>query len=443
METSPDMSHLSDLKLPEKVFLSGADCFHLMLELNSKKHRSNNNVIRIILHFDTEETIRPILNNIQASPLIHWMCNISLVNPFLFQKPYWKYTPSNKSIHINRHVCEQNQTIPDELLHRKIHIDSHCLIEFDVISYASKKVALVMSWHHIIMDGRGSGMLLQHISNNSPLKPELLPDFFPKENNNTSLFQYIKNMYEVKAFIEKSSQAPIASVAKNNTSDKSNFKIKTICFSKTETEKIDSNAKKNGARFGSNIFLMSCCAHIVHQINLKRQSPGTIWIPIPQDGRKRGGFGPVISNCISFLFYRLQVSDLSSVKQTVQSVNQQLAEQLKQDMPRKYNLLLNMMRHIPLKLYHFLSTNASKGVVASFLYSSAGEDFWDMNSLMNQSMSDVLILPPSSFPPGLTFSFLRFNNQLKMNIVYCEETISTEELLLIENHIKTFILGDY
>lgn len=112
-------------------------------------------------------------------------------------------------------------------------------------------------------------------------------------------------------------------------------------------------------------------------------------------------------------------------------------------MPKKYNMLLNMMRHIPLKLYHFLSTNASKGVVASFLYSSAGEDFRDLNSLTNKPANDVLILPPSTFPPGLTFSFLRFNGNLKMNIVYCEDTISTKELDLIELNIKKYILGDY
>jgi hypothetical protein len=167
--------------------------------------------------------------------------------------------------------------------------------------------------------------------------------------------------------------------------------------------------------------------------------PLILIVPIPQDGRKRGGFGPIISNCISFLFYRLSINDLSSVKQTVQSINLQLAEQLKLDMPRKYNMLLDMMRYIPLKLYHFLSTNASKGVVASFLYSSAGEDYWDMNTLSNKPLDDVLILPPATFPPGLTFSFLRFNNNLKMNIVYCEETISNKELELINEIRLKFI----
>lgn len=437
------MSQNFDLKFPKKVYLSGSDCFHLMLEINSKKHFSSNNVIRIIFHFDDETSVEPIITNIKSSPLITWLCNISLVKGVLFQKPYWKYKNRGNKITIKTHFCDTDKSISNEILHRKINIHSDCPIEFDVIKYVSKKVALIISWHHIIMDGRGSGMLLQHLNHQTPVSNKSFSEFFPNNKSETSLFQYIKNMYEVKAFIEKSSKAPISTISKGKSTGQNDFKTKTIVFNTLETEKIDSNSKKNGARFGSNIFLMSCCAHLVHEINLLRQSPGTIWIPIPQDGRKRGGFGPIISNCISFLFYRLTVSDLTSVKQTVQSINLQLAEQINLDMPRKYNMLLNMMRHIPLKLYHFLSTNASKGVVASFLYSSAGEDFRDLNSLTNKPATDVLIIPPSTFPPGLTFSFLRFNNNLKMNIVYCEDTISTKELDLIELNIKKYILGDY
>ena len=437
------MSQNLDLKFPQKIYLSGADCFHLMLEINSKKNISSNNVIRIIFHFDDEVSVEPIINNIKSSPLISWLCNISLVKGFLFQKPYWEYKNIGNKITIKNHFCDTDKFIPNEILNRKITIHSDCLIEFDLIKYASKKTTLVVSWHHIIMDGRGSGMLMQHLNSQTPVSNKLFSEFFPDNKTKTSLYQYIKNMYEVKAFIEKSSKAPISSVSKENINSNGTFKTKTIFFNKLETEKIDSNSKKNGSRFGSNIFLMSCCAHMVHEINILRQSPGTIWIPIPQDGRKRGGFGPIISNCISFLFYRLPISDLTSVKQTVQSINNQLAEQIKLDMPRKYNMLLNMMRHIPLKLYHFLSTNASKGVVASFLYSSAGEDFRDLNSLTNKPANDILILPPSTFPPGLTFSFLRFDNNLKMNIVYCEDTISTKELDLIKLNIKKYILGDY
>lgn len=437
------MSQNFDLIFPKKVYLSGADCFHLMLELNSKKHQSSNNVIRIIFHFDDQASVEPIITNIKSSPLITWLCNISLVKGFLFQKPYWKYKNTGNKINIKSHFCANDHFISNEILNRKINIHSDCLIEFDIINYASKKVALVISWHHIIMDGRGSGMLLHHLNHQTPLTEKSFSEFFPNNKTKTSLFQYIKNMYEVKAFIEKSSKAPISTVSKENITGQNSFKTKTIVFNTLETEKIDSNSKKNGARFGSNIFLMSCCAHIVHEINTLRHSAGTIWIPIPQDGRKRGGFGPIISNCISFLFYRLPVSDLTSVKQTVNSINHQLAEQIKLGMPKKYNMLLSMMRHIPLKLYHFLSTNASKGVVASFLYSSAGEDYWDMNTLSDKPLADVLILPPSTFPPGLTFSFLRFNNNLKMNIVYCEDTISIKELDLIELNIKKYILGDY
>ena len=251
-------------------------------------------------------------------------------------------------------------------------------------------------------------------------------------------------MYQVKNFIEKSSRAPLASLVKNEKPEDKNFKIKTITFNSAETELIDSNAKKNESPLGANIFLIAACAHIVNNINIKRNMSGkTLWIPVPYDGRKRGGFGPVVTNCISFLFYRIPVSELSSIKQTVRCIKEQMTEQIKMDMPRKYNILLDMMRYIPLNLYSFITTRSSKGVVASFLFSSAGQDIWDMNTLMDKPLDDILVIPPFTFPPGLMFSFLRYNNNLKVNIVYSESTINTEEFESISTNIKKHLLANY
>jgi len=132
---------------------------------------------------------------------------------------------------------------------------------------------------------------------------------------------------------------------------------------------------------------------------------------------------------------------LESIKKTIQCISGQMAEQLKVEMPKKYNVLLNSMRRIPLSLYHFLTTRSSKGVVSSFLYSSAGEDMWDMNTLMANPTDDILIIPPLINPPGLTFSFLRHNNSLKMNIVYSKNVISDDELKLMEKQIKELLLS--
>lgn len=437
------MNSFKHLHFPQKVYLSGADCFHLMLEINAKKFQCGNNVIRIVFQFKDEASVLPLIENIKNSPVIYWMCNISLVQGLFFQKPYWKFSDHGNSATINEHVYEKDKTIPSTILDRNISINNPNLVEFDLIRYASKKTAFIISWHHILMDGRGSGMLLRHLNDTNPLDQKRFSEFFPAQEKSVSLLHQIKNMFEVKRFIETSSKAPISSVmVKNKTGDK-NFHVKTLHFNESETSQIDVNAKKNGARFGANLFLIACCSHLVHYINQKRNTAETIWLPVPYDGRKRGGNGPVITNCISFLFYRLTISDLMSVQTTVRQINIQMAEQLKVEMPKKYNVLLNSMRRIPLHLYHFLTTRSSKGVVSSFLYSSAGEDMWDMNTLMANPIDDILILPPLIYPPGLTFSFLRHNNTLKMNIVYSENSISSDELVLMENQIKKLLLGNY
>jgi hypothetical protein len=250
-------------------------------------------------------------------------------------------------------------------------------------------------------------------------------------------------MYEVKHFIETSSKAPISGIVSNVTSLTQNtFKHKIIQFNNAETQRIDENAIRNGAKFGINIFLISCCSHIIQALQKKRGTTGVLWLPIPYDGRRRGAVGPIITNCVLFLFYRLLPQNLTSIKETVRCINEQMIDQIKTDMPKKYNMLLNMMRHIPLGLYHFLTNKNSENVFASFLYTSTGENIHDMKTLINKPINDVVIFPPQTFPPGLTFSFLRHNNILKLNIVYSEQAINETELNYIETHIRELLLGD-
>ncbi|NOS56398.1 MAG: hypothetical protein HOP37_09100 [Cyclobacteriaceae bacterium] len=432
------MDAMPKYDFPRKVFLSGADCFHLMLEINSKKYQTGNNVIRIVLHFNNEDSALPILSNIHQSPLVYWFCNIRLVKGFWFQKPHWKFEDQGNTIEIREHKSTASTGVPVEILDRKITIDNKSQIEFDLIRYPSQKVAIIISWHHIVMDARGSRLLTAHLSKPLPSNASFLTDFFPAKPKRGSLIKYIKNMYEVKHFIENSSRAPIATVSQPGIT-KRNFKIQSIHFTTRETEHIDKTAKENGARFGANAFLLACCAHLVNEINKMRGSAGTIWLPVPYDGRKRGGNGPIVTNCISFVFYRLPQSDLTSLQKTVASINQQMSDQIKNDGPKKFNMLLDMMRYFPLRLHYFLSNRPSKGMVSSFLYTSAGEDTWDTNRLLTDSIEDVLIIPPLVFPPGLTFSFSRHNNTLRMNIVYCSNILKEAELEVMHRHINRFL----
>jgi hypothetical protein len=53
------------------------------------------------------------------------------------------------------------------------------------------------------------------------------------------------------------------------------------------------------------------------------------------------------------------------------------------------------------------------------------------------------MIPALTFPPGLTFVFLKHNNELNVNIAYSPDVISDNELHLIEEKIKEILLADH
>ena len=199
------MSLPTNLTYPSKVYLSGADCFHLMLEMHAKKNHAGGNVVRIAFFLDNEVTINNIITNINKSPIVHWLCNVTIVKGSLTRIPYWQYMHTHNLVDIYQHYSKIDNEIPASITSRDIQVTAKKLVEFDIIHYANNKSAFVMSWNHTIMDGRGAGMLIKHLNEDSPISQEIFADYFPIKEIKTQLFQYIKNMYEVKHFIEKSS----------------------------------------------------------------------------------------------------------------------------------------------------------------------------------------------------------------------------------------------
>ena len=428
--------------LPQKVNLSGPDCFHLVLDKHAQKHNAGGNVMRIVFYFDTKITARKAEDILNRSPVIHWLCNIKLVAGYLFQLPYWKYKDEARTIIVAEHNHTIENEIPANIIHKDIPLTADRFITVDIIHYPGDRSALVLSWNHIHMDGRGISLLVAHLNDisNNTFK---IKNLFPRIEKRIAFFRQIKNMYAVKRFIEASSRLPISSVAEVKSKSVQHFKNKIIYFTPEESVQLENNAFKNGARFGANLFYLACCAHTVNKINLQKNKKGVIWIPIPYDGRLKGSTGPIISNHVAFLFYRLQQDDLAGIKQTIASLNKQMAEQLQIEMPRKYNMLLGMMRRIPLWLYYFLINRTAEGSFASFLYSSTGNNFNDMESLFNERVKHLTIFPSSTFPPGLTFSFLKHGGALNINIAYSPDIISNIELDTIKKELRNLLLANY
>ena len=428
--------------LPKTVILSGADCFHLVLDKHAEKHGSGGNVMRQAFYFAGQPDPARVLHTLQRSPLLYWLCNIKLsLRPF-FQTPCWTFTDHGRQVELKQHQAATEKEIPVIITDRDITLHAERFIEFDLVHYPSGNSVLVLSWNHILLDGKGTSMLIKHLDDlwyGMETDPK---HFFPAPEKKVGLLKHIRNMYQVKAFVQQSSKAPIASIWRKGSQSKGHFGFRSVHFTAEECKKAEANAFKNGARFGANLFYIAGCAHAVHEVNLQRSNAGDMWIPIPYDGRLRGAHGPMISNCVASLFYRLNDGSFAAVNKTVGSMSNQMASQMKEGMPKKYALLQRMMRHIPLGLYYLLISRAGGGGFASFLYSTTGDNFNQQHQLFGQTLSDITLLPAATFPPGLTFIFLKHNNALNINITWSPDVIKPAEMDTIEQVLRKILLAD-
>jgi len=117
--------------------------------------------------------------------------------------------------------------------------------------------------------------------------------------------------------------------------------------------------------------------------------------------------------------------------------------QIKDGIPQRYTMFLNMMRHVPLWLYYFLVSKTGKGVFASFLYTSTGDNFNDLRSLFGEPIRAINMIPALTFPPGLTFVFLKHDDELSVNIAYSPDTVNSNDLTFIEQNLKETVLSNY
>ncbi len=436
------MTSFDKTNLPQKIILSGADCFHLVLDKHAKKHGAGGNVMRKAFYFNKALSFDKINNILQSSPVIYWLCNIKLHHGYLLTKPFWKYTDSGREIILRQHQSEKENEIPEIILTRDITVDSERFIEADLVYYPSGSCAFILSWNHILLDAKGTTLLFEHLNNISESKPHRFDIFFPATEKKTSIITHILNMYKVKKFVQTSSRPPVSSVmcaGAKHSNDKTLNKI--ISFTAEETKTINTHAIKAGSRFGPTLYFIACCSHVIHYIT-KKNKTGDLWLPVPYDGRLKGAAGPLISNCVSFLFYRIPKEELTNLPQTVKCLSNQMKAQIKDRIPQKYTMFLNMMRHIPLWLYYFLISKTGKGVFSSFLYTSTGDNFNELKSLFGEPLSRLTMTPALTFPPGLTFVFLKHDDALNINIAYSPEIISDNELLLIEEKLKETLFSN-
>lgn len=425
MKATPELDH---------ILLTPADCFMLALEKQHiRRLEASNNTCRYLLELEGRFNVDQFTSDIRSNSNLNRLAHLTAKKKHPLSIPSWSEAEPVGEIPI--YVFETDLLIPEEIINRKISGHQPPLISFDILFRSNGDSTIILSWHHLLMDGYGALLLMKQLANGMPKKQLQLHD---NSTHERLRWRDLMNATRAKFFIDRISRKPLTGIftsSKKNTNTRQ--KVRVIRFTEQETNRLDKVGPLLGAQFGRSPLYLACAARSVRSLLLEKKIPmHDFWIPVPRDQRKKGALGPLLGNHLSFIFYRLKAESLSSLKETVTSINHQMVDQLKTNMSHDYDILMRFLRRTPSPLYYYWIKGPKGGSLASFLFTVAADHPNDFLQFYNHKIIDAWNFPSNIYPPGLTFAFMKFQGRLHLMVMYFEEVISESDIDTIEKQIR-------
>ena len=416
-----------------RISLTGADKFMLALEPEHQLEGTTGNTCKYVLELKGRFHVPNFIQNVRENEVALWLAEC-YIHPSRGSKKFWSH-------HFNHQISFSvyEDCLVEEILFKR-QLDKHKgpLFGFDIIvnneNTPDETTIIVFSWHHLLMDGYGAVLFLRNLVSPVKVQPIVAKQF--RLN-----WKSLQGMIKVKRYITKSSSGNIATPVSQDVS----FAISQYCdisFSKEETQKIEQNALKHGAKFGIGSYLLACTAQQIMTTELLPEftKKHDAWVPVPHDMRKKGDAWPIIGNHLSFVYYRISGSTIDSTTGTVQSINEQLLHQIKNNLPESNAHLMHYLKKLPLTAYRRLIKGKNRKSLASFLFTVAAEHPSDFNTFFDCPITNAYSIPPNTLPPGLTIAFNRFDDKISIVVQSYEHAIKREQLVDLAQSIRAILL---
>ena len=423
----------------ERLLLSGSDYFQLLLDAHHRQHGLQGNIGRFAIELKGRLNAFQLEKTINNDPIFCWLHSLRLKKQWPFQLPQWIQIQFTDPIRIKIFEAPQQENcIPQELFKFDIQPHFDPPFQLNLIYLEQDQTILLFTWNHVLMDSQGAEILVRYLGNAIGDKPIQL---LASKNTQLSITEQLKQTQKTRNFIffEKKSIF-ISSLEKLDSKGINNYH--SLCFSETETAQIIANCRRAGARFGRSPFLLAACMHSFSDL-LKRKgrTNTTLWVPVPQNNRKKGVCGPLVGNHLSFLFYRLFPHHLETMQKTVDVIEQQMIDQMRKDIPASFSIMMDLLLRLPLWLYGKIVKSPTKGTLASFFFSDTGKTLEDFNVFCWLPVSNAIHYPPNSSHPGFTIIFMNFQKKLQVIMAYTEATVNKEDISWFESSLRKNLFG--
>lgn len=384
--------------------ISGADKFQLLLDRHIRLNQPTGNIIQLSIEVKGKIEFEELRSIVNGNTFFAQLNSLQLVDGIL-SIPKWKNGEKQNQVSLSDKPID-------------LTINSGKLLHIALIQNTTNST-IIISAHHAIADNMG----IQHLAKliDGTIKPPLLP-FAEEVKDTTTFIQQLVHTLKATLLVFRKTPKRMAKLVADEVKTNTNI----IDFDEEETQQIEENAAKNGARLSRSAFYLAAVSMALKQ-TIFVGNGDSFFLPVPQNQRLRGNDQVAMGNHISFLFYTIPFNKLNNLSEATAFITAQMVEQIKNQSPKSYSYLLKTFRFLPLWLYDFFFKMPTKGAVCSFLFSDVGETLPGMKTFMGKEIVEVLNLPPNPSPPHITFVMMKHAGRLKLIMTYNSKAISEDE----------------
>jgi hypothetical protein len=439
-------------QLPRQIRLAAGDYFMHGQDRRMRRYGLPGNVCRVALRLDGGLDAERLRKRVAASPILDWLARVRIVRSLPLLPPRWQAAGESKTIFHEHNGPAANGaeagSLPPAVSGRDLHAAEGPALALDLVRHADGTRHLVISWNHALMDARGAEFILRHLNAGEAVKEaptvENLINPSQREWNLSKWWNSVKLARGSMEWLRKSGSEPLFTLMPGpRPAMPCRGECRLVSFSEAEAARIDSRCQSLNAGFRRSHFYLASSIRALHTVAQGRgNKDGAYLVPVPHDMRRRGTNGPIFSNQLSILFYRIEPRQAVSLSEIIAELTRQMMNQIRDRFPESCMAALDMFKPLPLDYYVRHLGQPTRGKFASLCFSDSGETCAGMSDMLGGRITDVTHLVPTWRPPGLTVLFWSFSGRPRVLLSWVDDCLSSSEVSTLEQGLRSALLEE-
>ena len=410
------------------------------------------NVCRVALRLDGGLNTDLLRQRVATSPILDWLARVRIIRSFPFLLPRWRAAAKPRTIFHEHNEPATNGSepgmLPSAVTERDLHAGEGPALALDLVCHADGTRHLVFSWNHALLDARGAELILRHLNAGGAVKePPTIENLINPAQREWSLSKWWGNMKLARGsmkWLRTSGREPLFTLLPGaQPTGPCRGQCRVISFSDAEAARIDVRCQVLNAGFRRSHFYLAASIRALHAIAQRRgNKDGAYLVPVPHDMRRRGSNGPIFSNQLSILFYRIENSQADNLGAIIGELTRQMMDQIRNRFPECCMAALDMFKPLPLDYYVRHLGQPTGGKFASFCFSDSGETCAGMSDMLGGRIKEVTHLVPTWRPPGLTVLFWSFSGRPCVLLAWVDDCLSPAEVDTLEEGLRSALLEE-